>query len=128
MLTIADGLIEIDVNEFFEILFKEKYVPRSLDFVEFGVPRTNIHNETLEIPFASSMSGSPSEWTSPPEFLNEWKKKYSDEMFKVPDGTLTADAGKAAELWAEEAQWLREHTYILEKECVKMAGELKEKT
>lgn len=129
MLTIADGLIEIDINEFFEILFKEKYIPRSLDFVAFGVPRTNIHNETLEIPFASSTSGSPGQWTNPPEFLNEWKQKrnYPNEMFEVPDGTLTADAGTAAELWATEAQWLRERTNHLQNECVKMAEELKRK-
>ena len=70
----AEGTIEIDLTEFWTWVYKNySPVPSGTD-IQYGVPRVNKSNQTLEIDFAASDTCNPKEWFEPPKVIQQWKE------------------------------------------------------
>lgn len=68
----AEGTIEIDLAEFWAWVHKE-YVPTPGGEVQYGVPRINKSNQTMEIDFAVGSDSNPEEWFVQPQVIQQWK-------------------------------------------------------
>jgi len=68
----AEGTIEIDLAEFFAWVYRE-YVPAKGAEYEYGVPRVNKGNQTLEIDFAMATECNPKDWAKQPDVVKQWK-------------------------------------------------------
>jgi hypothetical protein len=58
-----------DLEEFWSLI--SQYVDTDNE-VFFGVPRVNFSNKTIEIDYAYSSDGSPTEWAKAPEAVRQW--------------------------------------------------------
>jgi hypothetical protein len=67
----AEGTIEIDLAEFFEWVYKN-YAPTSGVEYQYGIPRANKSNQTLEIDFAMATECHPKEWAIQPDVCKQW--------------------------------------------------------
>ena len=68
----AEGTIEIDLGEFYSWVY-QNYAPCIGAEYRYGVPRTNKHNQTLEIDFAMGTECNPAEWAEKPEAVKQWE-------------------------------------------------------
>lgn len=68
----AEGTIEIDLEDFFTWVY-EKYVPTNGAVYQYGVPRTNKSNQTLEVDFAMATDVDPKDWFEQPDAVKQWK-------------------------------------------------------
>lgn len=70
----AEGTIEIPTEEFFTWLYKN-YAPCT-GFVEYqyGVPRVNKSNQTIEVDFAMATDCHPKQWSEKPEVCKQWEE------------------------------------------------------
>ena len=69
----AEGTIEIDLTEFWEWVHKN-YNPYPSAEVQYGVPRVNKSNHTMEIDFAMGTETNPKDWFVKPDVLNQWEQ------------------------------------------------------
>lgn len=69
----AEGTIEIDLAEFF-IWVYENYVPTSGVEYQYGVPRVNKSNGTLELDFAMATECDPKDWIETPNAIKQWEE------------------------------------------------------
>jgi hypothetical protein len=69
----AEGTIEIDLADFFDWVYKE-YVPCKGVEYQYGVPRVNKSNHTMEIDFAMGTETNPKEWFVKPDVLKQWEE------------------------------------------------------
>ena len=67
----AEGTIEIDLAEFFKWV-QENYAPAKGAEYQYGVPRANKSNHTLEIDFAMGTECHPEDWIEKPNALKQW--------------------------------------------------------
>jgi len=67
----AEGTIEIPTEEFFNWMYKN-YTPCSGVEYQYGVPRVNKSNQTIEVDFAMGTETNPKEWHVKPDFLKQW--------------------------------------------------------
>ena len=68
----AEGTIEIDLADFFTWVY-EKYAPENGVEYQYGVPRTNKSNRTLEVDFAMATDCHPKDWIEQPVAFKQWK-------------------------------------------------------
>lgn len=68
----AEGTIEIDLAEFFTWVHKN-YAPVNSAEYQYGVPRVNTSNKTLEIDFAMATGCNPEDWIEQPDVIKQWK-------------------------------------------------------
>jgi hypothetical protein len=68
----AEGTIEIDLAEFWAWVHKE-YVPTKGAEIQYGVPRINKSNSTMEIDFAVGSETHPNEWFVKPQVFQQWE-------------------------------------------------------
>jgi len=69
----AEGTIEIDLAEFFTWVY-ENYAPGMAGAeYQYGVPRANKSNQTLEIDFAMATNCHPKDWFEQPDVVKQWK-------------------------------------------------------
>lgn len=70
----AEGTIEIDLADFFEWIY-DNYVPTKggVEY-QYGVPRVNKSNHTLEIDFAMATECNPKDWFEKPNVLKQWEE------------------------------------------------------
>ena len=67
----SEGTVYIPLAEFWE--FVAKYNDTKMSEVAYGVPRINPENpDDLEIDFAASTEGHPSEWAVKPKAVTQW--------------------------------------------------------
>ena len=64
-----EGTIDIPLDEFWE--FVAKYHDKTSGEVAYGVPK--FHSGYMEISFAVSSEGHPSEWAKKPPAVTEWE-------------------------------------------------------
>ena len=64
-----EGTIEIDLAEFWSWVAKQH---EAMGEVAYGIPRVNKSNQTLEIDFAASSDGLPSDWAQKPKAVTQW--------------------------------------------------------
>lgn len=69
----AKGTIEIDLSEFWGWVHKN-YDPCPSAEVQYGVPRVNKSNQTMEIDFAMGTETNPKEWFVKPDVLKQWEE------------------------------------------------------
>jgi hypothetical protein len=69
----AEGTIEIPTEEFFTWLYKN-YAPCSGAEYQYGVPRVNKSNQTIEVDFAMGDETNPKEWFVKPDVFNQWEE------------------------------------------------------
>jgi len=69
----AEGTIEIDLSEFFTWVY-QNYAPVNGVEYQYGVPRVNKSNQTLEIDFAMATDCNPKEWFEQPNAVKQWKE------------------------------------------------------
>jgi hypothetical protein len=69
----AEGTIEIPMEDFFNWLY-ENYAPCSGVEYQYGVPRVNKSNQTLEIDFAMATDCNPNVWVEKPSVMKQWKE------------------------------------------------------
>jgi hypothetical protein len=69
----AEGTIEIDLVEFWEWI-RKNYNPIPSAEVQYGVPRVNKSNLTMEIDFAMGTENNPNEWFVKPNVLKQWEE------------------------------------------------------
>ena len=67
----TEGTIEIDLAEFWQWVAKQH---ANMGEIQYGVPRINKANETIEIDFAASSDGHPAEWAMKPKAVTQWKE------------------------------------------------------
>lgn len=67
----AEGTIEIDLEEFFTWVY-QNYAPTKGTQYQYGVPRTNKDNQTIEVDFAMATDCHPKEWAEKPEAFKQW--------------------------------------------------------
>lgn len=67
----AEGTIEIDLAEFFTWVY-ENYAPESAAEYQYGVPRVNKSDQTLEIDFAMGTDCDPKDWIEKPDVVKQW--------------------------------------------------------
>jgi len=77
----AEGTIEIDLAEFFNWVCKN-YAPVDAAEYQYGVPRVNKSNQTLEIDFAMATDCNPKDWIEQPDAVKQWKDTRSDHVLK----------------------------------------------
>ena len=77
----AEGTIEIDLAEFFTWVY-ENYAPANGVEYQYGVPRANKSNQTLEIDFAMATGSNPKDWMEQPDALKQWENTWSDHVLK----------------------------------------------
>lgn len=68
----AEGTIEINLEEFFTWVY-ENYAPSNGAEYQYGVPRVNKSNHTLEIDFAMATGCNPQDWMEQPDALKQWE-------------------------------------------------------
>lgn len=67
----SEGTVYIPLEEFWE--FVAKYNDTHASEVAYGVPRINPDNPSeMEIDFAASTEGHPSEWADKPKAVRQW--------------------------------------------------------
>ena len=72
----AEGTIEIPTEEFFSWV-RRHYCPgptRTGSNVQYGAPRVNKSNKTIEVDFAMGDDCSPAEWLVKPDCVREWEE------------------------------------------------------
>ena len=69
----AEGTIEIDLTEFWGWVHIN-YNPNPSAEVQYGVPRVNKSNHTMEIDFAMGTETNPKDWFVKPDVLNQWEE------------------------------------------------------
>jgi hypothetical protein len=69
----AEGTIEIDLSDFWGFVNKN-YNPYPSAEVQYGVPRVNKSNNTMEIDFAMGTVTNPKEWYVKPDVLKQWEE------------------------------------------------------
>lgn len=69
----AEGTIEIDLAEFWGWVYSN-YVPCGGVEYQYGVPRVNKSNGTLEIDFAMATNCNPKDWFEKPEVCKQWEE------------------------------------------------------
>jgi hypothetical protein len=67
----AEGTIEIDIADFWEWVH-ENYTPCKGAEHQYGVPRVNKSNQTLEIDFAMGTDCNPKDWFEKPSVFKQW--------------------------------------------------------
>lgn len=67
-----DGTIDIPLEEFWE--FVAKYHDKTSGEVAYGVPKVRKGGGYMEISFAVSSEGHPSEWAVKPAAVTEWEE------------------------------------------------------
>lgn len=70
-MTSYTGTIEIGMGDFWD--FVSGYTPNCEDLIQYGVPRVNKDNQTIEIDFAASTECDPAEWANEPDVMKQWK-------------------------------------------------------
>ena len=69
----AEGTIEIDFTEFL-VWVNKNYNPYPRAEVQYGVPRVNKSNRTMEIDFAMGTETNPKDWFVKPDVLKQWEE------------------------------------------------------
>lgn len=70
----SEGTIEIDLTEFWRWVYNEYLpVPEGSE-IQFGVPRVNKSNMTLDIDFAAATDSKPEDWAQAPKAVTQWKE------------------------------------------------------
>lgn len=69
---IAEGTIEIPTEEFFTWLYMN-YAPCKGVEYQYGVPRVNKSNLTIEVDFAMATDCHPKDWFQKPEVCKQWE-------------------------------------------------------
>ena len=69
----AEGTVEIDLAEFWAWV-RRNYSPNPSAEVQYGVPRVNKSNQTMEIDFAMGTETNPKDWFVKPDVLNQWEQ------------------------------------------------------
>jgi hypothetical protein len=70
----SEGTIEIDLADFWEWVHKEHLPAPQWAEIEYGVPRVNKSNMTLDIDFAASSERSPADWIQKPKAVTQWNE------------------------------------------------------
>ena len=68
----AEGTIEIDLLDFWEWVHANYFPCKCVEY-QYGVPRVNKSNQTLEIDFAMGTDCNPKEWFEKPSVLKQWE-------------------------------------------------------
>jgi hypothetical protein len=69
----AEGTIEIELGEFFNWVYSN-YAPCKGAEFQYGVPRINKGNVTMEIDFAMATECHPKEWIEKPDVCKQWNE------------------------------------------------------
>jgi hypothetical protein len=69
----AEGTIEIDLSEFFSWVY-QNYTPTTGVEYQYGVPRVNKSNQTLELDFAMATDCDPKDWVVKPNVVKQWEE------------------------------------------------------
>ena len=70
----AEGTIEIDLADFWKWVHRMHF-PVSLGTeIQFGVPRVNKSNMTLDIDFAAATDNDPCSWAVKPKAVTQWEE------------------------------------------------------
>lgn len=69
----AEGTIEIDVADFFEWVYKNYAPVRGAEY-QYGVPRVNKSNQTIDVDFAMATDSHPKEWVKKPNVIKQWEE------------------------------------------------------
>jgi hypothetical protein len=69
----AEGTIEIDLEEFFTWVY-QNYAPARGAEYQYGVPRVNKGNGTLELDFAMATECDPKDWIEKPDVVKQWEE------------------------------------------------------
>ncbi len=67
----AEGTIEIDLADFFTWIY-QNYAPVNGVEYQYGVPRVNKSNQTLEVDFAMGTDCNPKDWFEQPNAVKQW--------------------------------------------------------
>jgi hypothetical protein len=70
MFVATEGMIEITLEDFWIWVGKQH---ADMGEIQYGVPRVNKSNRTIEIDFAASTDGHPSGWAQKPKAVLQWK-------------------------------------------------------
>lgn len=73
-----EGVIEIELAEFWDWLIKN-HLPATGDMIQFGVPRVNLGNDTLEISYAGADQSHPADWATKSTADQEWAALKSND-------------------------------------------------
>lgn len=71
MFVATEGTMEIDLAELWSWVAKHH---ADMGEIQYGVPRVNKANNTLEIDFAASTDGHPSGWAQKPKAVTQWEE------------------------------------------------------
>jgi hypothetical protein len=72
----GEGVIEIDLVDFWKFVHEQHPF---IGDVQYGVPRLNVSNGTLEIDVAFSESVHPQDWAVPSKASVQWKELREKE-------------------------------------------------
>jgi len=67
----TEGTFEFDLTEFWQWVRKQH---PDMGEIQYGVPRVNKANWTLEIDFAASTDGHPQDWAKKPKAVLQWEE------------------------------------------------------
>ncbi|QGT54403.1 hypothetical protein b3_0159 [Synechococcus phage B3] len=68
----AEGTIEINTEDFFVWLYNN-HAPVTGVLYQYGVPRVNKSNGTIEIDFAMDSECNPVDWIEKPKVCKQWE-------------------------------------------------------
>ena len=69
----AEGTIEIDLAELWAWVHRNYNPSPSAEF-QYGVPRVNKSNQTMEIDFAMGTDCNPRDWFVKPDVFKQWEE------------------------------------------------------
>jgi len=112
-----EGLIEIPFKEFWA--FVKGYLLEGGDVIAYGVPRINKQNQCIEIDFAASDEGDPSEWATIPMAVKQWKEfETTNNKFKEALRNLVSQITLADPADENGARMLNNEAFLVAKELV----------
>lgn len=73
MARLYEGKLVIPLEDFWKWV-EENYLIENKDITVMGIPKINSMEKMIEIDFASSSEGSPTDWTRKPEAVRQWER------------------------------------------------------